>query len=334
LTNHSPRIASVHAPTNEPAWQGVTVIDVIGSPVWVAVRSIVRAARRNDVLILNGAARFPWRYRDFIAALLIARMRRPPAIVFTEATWDWTIQPLERLRGRGGGALRALTRGTLRAFDGPHVVYCVLSDAERETFRARFGVPEDRVVVTPFPYTLFDALPTTDDGYVFAGGDSRRDYAPLLAAARGLDRRFVIATRLELDGVPSNVEARGTSPEEFAALQSAAGAVVVALDPRSRCSAGQQSFLNAMLQGKPTVVIDALGVREYVEHGVDGWVVPPHDPQALRARLEWIFDERNRDAVSEVTRRGPEVVLGRFSPEQYWWAVRRAAEAAARRASD
>jgi glycosyltransferase involved in cell wall biosynthesis len=324
----------VHAPTNEPAWQGVSVIDVIGAPVWVAVWRIVRAARRNDVLILNGAARFPWRYRDFIAALVIARMRRPPAVLFTEATWDWTIQPLERLKGRAGGALRALMRGALRAFDGPHVVYCVLSDAERETFRARFGVPEERVVVTRFPYTLFDAPPTTDGGYVFAGGDSRRDYAPVLAAARGMDRRFVIATRLKMDAVPPNVEARGTSPEEFAELQSAAGAVVVALDPRSRCSAGQQSFLNAMLQAKPTVVIDALGVREYVEDGVDGWVVPPDDPEALRARLEWIFEDGNRDAVAQVVKRGPEVVLGRFNPEQYWWAVRRAAEAAVRRATD
>jgi len=307
------------------------VIDVADVPVWVAVRRIVAAARANDVLILNGAARFPWRYRDFIAALAMARMRRPPAIVFTEATWDWTIRPLERLMGRGTTLLRALTRATLRAFDGPHVVYCVLSDAERATFRDRFAVPDERVVVTRFPYTLFDAPPTTDGDYVFTGGDSRRDYTPVLEAARRMSRRFVMASRVKLEDVPPNVEARATTAEEFVRLQSAAGAVVVALDPRARCSAGQQSFLNAMLQGKPTVVVDALGVREYVDDGVAAWVVPADDPAALRARLEWIFDERNRDAVAAVAGRGPEVVLGRFNPEQYWWAVRHAAEAAAAR---
>jgi glycosyltransferase involved in cell wall biosynthesis len=309
----------------------VTVIEVNGLPVWKAVRNVVRAARTHDALILNGAARWPWRYRDFIAALIIARRRRPPAVVFNDAIWDFTVRPLQRLfRGRDG-LLRALTRGIVKAFDGDHVVYCALAEDEKATFSERFDVPPERVVVTYYPYTLFVEWNATDGDYVFAGGDSRRDYSTVLEAARLMpERKFVIATRLKLEDVPPNVDARATSPEEFVDLQAGAGAVVVALDASARCSAGQQSYLNAMLQAKPTVVTDAVGVREYVDDGVDAWVVPP-DGAALRDRLEWILDERNRAAVDAVREQAPKVVLGRFNPEQYWWAIRRAAEAAAAR---
>ena len=325
------RIASVHGPTNEPAWQGVTVIEVNGLPLWKAVRNVLRAAGTHDAVILNGAARWPSRYRDFIAALIIARWRRPPVVVFNEAIWDFTVQPLQRLLRGHDALLRRLTRGIVKAFDGDHVVYCALAQDEKATFSERFDVPHERIVATYYPYTLFVDWTTSDGGYVFAGGDSRRDYSTVLEAARQMpDRRFVIATRLSLENVPANVDARATSPEEFVQLQSGAGAVVVALDASARCSAGQQSYLNAMLQGKPTVVTDAVGVREYVEDGVDGWVVAP-DPAALRGQLEWIFDPRNRAEVEAVCERAPKVVLGRFNPEQYWWEIRRAAEAASRR---
>jgi glycosyltransferase involved in cell wall biosynthesis len=326
------KIASTMAALNEPAWRDVTVIDVQGVPVWKAVRNVIRAARSHDALVLSGAARWPVRYRDFIAALILARRRNPPAVVFNEAIWDYTVQPLQGLLGgRVDRLLRVLMRAFVKAFDGEHVTYCALAEAEKRTFSERFGIPTERVIVTYYPYTLFAEWHASDGDYVFAGGDSRRDYGPVLEAARQMpERRFVIATRLSLSDVPANVTARATSPEEFVELQSGAGAVIVALDPSVRCSAGQQSYLNAMLQGKPTLVTDAVGVREYIDDGVDGWVVAA-EAHAIRERLEWIFDERNRASVAAVREQAPKTVLGRFNPEQYWWAIRRAAEATAPR---
>lgn len=55
----------------------------------------------------------------------------------------------------------------------------------------------------------------------------------------------------------------------------------------ARRSAGQASYLNAIALGKPVVVTDAPGVRDYVDHRRTGLIVPPGDPIALREAVNW-----------------------------------------------
>ena len=96
-----------------------------------------------------------------------------------------------------------------------------------------------------------------------------------------------------------------------------AAVVVVPLKAHSERSAGQQTYLNAMVLGKAVIVTDALGVREYVEHGRTGLVVPPADPAALRTALDWALDPANQSEVRALGRRAREAALERFGPERY-----------------
>jgi glycosyltransferase involved in cell wall biosynthesis len=47
-----------------------------------------------------------------------------------------------------------------------------------------------------------------------------------------------------------------------------------------------RSVIEAMAAGLPAVVTDVRGCRELVDHGVNGFVVPPGEPAALARGLE------------------------------------------------
>jgi glycosyltransferase involved in cell wall biosynthesis len=74
------------------------------------------------------------------------------------------------------------------------------------------------------------------------------------------------------------------------------------------------SLLEAMACGTPVVASDVGGVRELVDDGVNGFVVPASDPGALRSRIDQLLgDQILWRRMSEAAR---ETVLARFTWER------------------
>jgi glycosyltransferase involved in cell wall biosynthesis len=92
---------------------------------------------------------------------------------------------------------------------------------------------------------------------------------------------------------------------------------VVPLLPGLRRSAGQQTYLNGMVLGKPVVVSDVPGAREHVVDGETGLLVPPGDAAALAEALRWVLDPANADAVARMGARAREAVLTEAAPDRY-----------------
>jgi glycosyltransferase involved in cell wall biosynthesis len=212
---------------------------------------------------------------------------------------------------------------------GQHLTFCVLSSWELGRFPGKWGVPADRVRFTPFCFTLPESdldLPVRDDGGVFVGGglrrgrkrDPLRDYRALIDAAPGVEAPVTIASN-ELDSIrlPSNVRAGPLSRERFAGLLREAGVVVVPLRAGIDRSAGQQTYLNAMALGKPVIVTDAPGVRDYIEDRETGLIVPPGDARALAVAIRWVLDPGNREGVERMRVRARDVARSRFSRRDY-----------------
>ena len=133
---------------------------------------------------------------------------------------------------------------------------------------------------------------------------------PTAAADRFVERHLL----LRRAGSAGHVEARYStrpegSPDDLV--------VVVPLEPRRDRSAGQQTYLNAMVLGKPVVVTDSLGVREYVDDRRTGLIVPAADPGALRAALDWLLDPDNAAEAEAIGERARAAALERFGPERY-----------------
>ena len=291
---------------------------------------LLRMAPRFDATILNGAARFHDLYHDLIAAILLGGRRRPPQIVMAETAWDLGSAPLSRLFGIDGFRFASVARSGVKALDGEHVTYCVFSEEERDLFTATFGIPRERVACVRFAHSLWSRAdgPVGDGGYVFAGGDSLRDWETLVAAVGALDVPVRIGTNNPLPALPGNVTGGPVTPHEYDELLADARVVVVPMRAAVRRGAGLITYLNAMALGKPVIVADTPAAREYVEHERTGILVPPEDPAALRAAVEWAFDPANADEVGEMGRRARESVR---HPNEYWQSLRDVAERAARR---
>jgi Glycosyl transferases group 1 len=302
------------------AWKGgADVVDRRRLSRVRLVRGLVAAARRYDALLLDGSVGVPELYSDLLAAALIARRRSRPKVVISDSSWKRGSWWADRLACKAG----------LRAFDGPHVTYCVLSSDELRLFPATWGVDPARVVFTPFCYTFTEdqlAASTSEEGGVFTGGDSLRDYGPLIEAARGLPTEVTVASRGLTQGpgarLPANVHTGPVSHERFVELMRTASVIVVPMQPELERSAGQQTYLNAMAMGKAVVATDSPGVRDYIEDGRTGLVVPAGDAAALRRALGWCLDPANTEDLSALRCRAAEAARRSFSPDAYFARLR------------
>ena len=294
----------------------VSVLARDGVPIPELFRRIVRASYHCDAMILNGSIGLREGYVDLLAAAAISHRPFGPPVVIADCSWKLGGHWLDRLSCRAG----------LRAIDSPKVTYCVHSSEERATFSGKWRVRIDpkRIVVTPFGHTLSDAdlaLPISDNGGIFAGGDSYRDYGPLLSIARSLPESVTIATNNELplppNAGPTNLNVVQVDRAGFLALTRRAAVVLVPLAAGLDRASGQFAYLNAMAMGKLVIVTESPGVRDYIEDGVTGLVVPPSDPVALSQALTWALDPANRQRAQEIGREAARFVRVEFSQETY-----------------
>jgi glycosyltransferase involved in cell wall biosynthesis len=296
------RILTTHPKDNHPRWRERTEV----LPGWLdeAARSgdapmrygrslywgwkLFRASRHFDAVV-TGFERPWWVY----AALQRFRRRRVPHVV----VYVSFVLPRHRLR-------RALKRFYYRWLLYPLVLkqvdrIVVFSRYQTDLYATMLGARKGQFVHVPYHTTLYDTRYVSSEGdYVFAGGDFTRDYASLIEAARGLPYRVMIAARFRhyfegLD-VPRNVEILTTTRQGFIDLMAGARVVVVPLRGGLLHSGGQQTYLNAMLMGKPVIVADDCGADEYVTHDRSGMLLAPGDASSLRVAIRTLMEDRDR----------------------------------------
>jgi hypothetical protein len=288
------------------------------------VRRLVRESRGHDAAIVFGAVGFRDAYSDLVAAAILGSRRQ--TVLVTECVWEPTSRSFARLVGfrtplsrDASPPSRRAFRAALKLIDSPTVHYCVESTDELASFPETWDVDPARVHFTPFCYWVDDTQPApATSGSVFAGGDSLRDYRALLAAAPSIDAKVVVATHLPLTAVPANVEAGPLPSSKFDDEFRAASVVVVPLVASSLRTAGQQTYLSAMALGKPLVVTDSPGVRDYVRDRETGLIVPPDDAAELAAAVRWLLDPANAAAVEAMTQRAREVARSTYSRDAYF----------------
>jgi glycosyltransferase involved in cell wall biosynthesis len=123
--------------------------------------------------------------------------------------------------------------------------------------------------------------------YVFAGGSAGRDYATLISAVRDAEICVQLVTfdPSVLGTIPENVDVAGPMPVH-AFLTRLAGARVVAVPLASADSPhGQTTLVQALALGRPVVATRSVGVVDYVDDGVEGYLVDAGDEAALRCAL-------------------------------------------------
>jgi glycosyltransferase involved in cell wall biosynthesis len=173
--------------------------------------------------------------------------------------------------------------------------FVVWASHEVEDYARAFGLLRQQLEYVPFHHTLqnYD-FEVRDDGYLFAGGNSDRDYRTLIEAVRSIDVPVRIATqRRDLyDGVslPAHVRVEATTPAAFRQAMAAARLIVLPLQKGLLHSAGQQTCLNAMLLGKPTIAVGRRWAIDFIRDGEDGLIVDYEDPPQLQRAIHWVLN--------------------------------------------
>jgi hypothetical protein len=116
------------------------------------LKRILPLAKNADAVILLGSSGFHQKYVELIAAgaLKVRSRGRRPVVILHDTTWDVSSKALERRHPRMASIIPKLGQLAVRAIDGPHVIYCVLSTEEKRSFAARWHVDDERVRFVPF----------------------------------------------------------------------------------------------------------------------------------------------------------------------------------------
>lgn len=150
-----------------------------------------------------------------------------------------------------------------------------------------------------------------------------REYveAARLIARQGLPVEFLLAGKPDLGNPGSVSEAEVAEWAKagiirylghVADMPRMLGEIDVAVLPSYR-EGVPRSLLEAAACGLPIVTTDAPGCREVVRHGVNGLLVPPRDPQALAAAIQFMH-ERPAERL-RMGQEGRDSVVGNFAQD-------------------
>ena len=301
-----------HGPHALPAdLQSRTSVVAVQKDIWW--ERVLRSCHLNGLANRSLALRRAW-----------ALFRKAPGfkvVITTGALEGLAFAYLQKLRGPrrslhvmydclwyGGNLLkRAWMHSCLKQID-----CCVVwASVERTRYANAYGTVPDKFVFIPHHHSLLRySFQIGDDGYLFTGGNSDRDYGPFFEALRDLPIPCTMAiTRPQLLAglqVPPNVRIVSATSSEFRQLIARSRMVVVAMRANLLRTGGQQTFLNAMYMGKPVVLVDPEGGVDYIEHGKTGLLVPFGDAASLRKAISYLWEnpeearamgERARDAA-------------------------------------
>jgi glycosyltransferase involved in cell wall biosynthesis len=283
------------------------------------------------------------RLRGAVEASALARMPRPDAIwtsageVLLPFLWsqvgplrrpmvldlDWTLAQQEAMaphyfgRPPKTGPRRTLARLQERLLWSRVTVFTPWSSWAAASLR-RQGIPDERICVIPPGIDLARWQPPpagrrAGEGplrLLFVGGDFVRKGGDLLISAL----RGALAGRCELDIVTHDavepapgVRVHRAEPNAEGLRRLFAEADVFVMPTRADCFG--IATIEAMASGLPVIVGDVGGVRDIVDDGQTGWLIPP-DGAALVAALERALDRRA--ALPAMGAQGRRVAESRF----------------------
>ncbi len=125
------------------------------------------------------------------------------------------------------------------------------------------------------------------DGFAVIAGEFPE--SRLLIVGRRQNKTYADALRRQVSllGLEGRVEFRpAVAQVELAALMSSAAAVVL---PSASEGLGRV-LIEAMAAATPVIGTAVGGIPDLIENCVNGFLIPPNDPQALAKRLAWILE--------------------------------------------
>ncbi len=300
----------------------LTDVDIYQSPMWSQetdlTENLYSSWIRCIIKILSGP---PGRYKHiFDTWIIIRNLSRYDAIItgnIKTAQFIGLIRTMLRLKSPKHIILELmldeqresikwkLKRKIQRIIFSAVDLIFVSSRSETVTYAARLNLPRERFRFLPFHTDIISpARISSNNGYILSAGKTGRDYEVLLKAVEGLDVKVIIVSdEYHVQGlrVPANVKILVNIPyEDYLKLLHESYFVVVPLRKLVK-STGQVAILEAMGLGKPVIATETVGTIDYIQHGVNGLMVPAGDSTSLKTAIQSLISDEtlyNRLAIN------------------------------------
>jgi len=271
---------------------------------------LLRSCGRSDVLIVNGGTRF-WVWVGLLNRFAFWRKR-------TILCWELFVEVSAGLKQKVvATAMKGIALSVL--WSGPQVAS-----------HAKFlDMPEDRFIFIPYKanHTKGPRYDLPVGNYVFACGNSKRDYQCLTEAVRGTEILVIICAtdpkvRENIEDLPNVIKLGATEPD-FAKLQASSSFIVIPMTYNGLRGGGETNCCNGMWHEKPVIAADSIMAEDYIIDGKTGYIVPSGDSELLRKRIMTLWNDR--ELVEKMGKAGHQHVEKNFTHAAF---VRRLARAA------
>lgn len=216
--------------------------------------------------------------------------------------------------------------------------FFVYSTWQQRFVRQRWGLPEERVVFTPFmvdagffaperasgaPLRLPAAVTESGEPVICAVGLEFRDYPTLLEAVRGLPVQVVVAAASPWSQrkdstagqeIPPNVHVDRFTQAELRTLYARSAFTVMPLYD-VKFQAGVTAILEAMAMAKAVICSRTPGQTDVIVEGETGLYVEPGKPDALRGAISFLLE--HAELAQEMGEAGRRRVLNEMDLEHY-----------------
>lgn len=184
----------------------------------------------------------------------------------------------------------------------------IFKESKKKFIFIPVAVPEGESFVGPSPA-----------GYLFSAGRTNRDFPLLLKVVSSLNIPTIIVAgkneKITLKSTPSNVKVYFDIPkEDYSRLLSNSHLVIITLKD-GISSRGQIALLEAMALGKPLICTDVPGIRDYLIDGINGFLVPPGDPLALKNKITYLY--HNLPVLNTIGRKAYETAKYLFNTRRF-----------------
>jgi glycosyltransferase involved in cell wall biosynthesis len=295
---------------------------------YLGVLKGVLRLNRGDRILLNGALSVSNFWFDMFLAIIL-KYKSDVKILISDATWNPRTIPRESRAKAVFQILDFFQKLLFRLSASKDTHFCFLSKEEINIVCLEAGVNKNNLHFTPFCHQLPNSFHyTRKESYfssdthngvtIFAGGNSLRDYDTLIEAAVLFPNvYFVIATSNKVaKPVPSNVKIGFLNSESYFNEMKSADLIVVPLYNVEGRSVGQQTYLNALALGIPLIVSDVVGVKDYLEHKVNSYIVGPSNAKLLVEAISYFLCKDNYNDINIQVSNGLDLVK-RHSPNSY-----------------
>lgn len=190
-------------------------------------------------------------------------------------------------------------------------VFTFCSENHLEYCREKFRIPREKLRFEPFGVADMGISEVSED-YVLSLGRSNRDWEFLIRELG--DRDFsvkIVCDTLKCGKLPPNIRVYNKiwGEDALAFLRRCRLVVLPILD--EKVAAGDTVLLQAMAMGKPVVAVKESGAwKEYIENGVNGFVVPKNG-EILRETVGKLWEDR--ELYGEICQNSREVFVRNYS---------------------